>query len=90
MPKAKLSQIATTWVDEKSSLKKRGLKYVKAVETEKTPKKKQTFNLKVDTIKRLWLERIRTDKPLSEILDEMVIGYLPAVNLEILNKKREK
>jgi len=87
MPKAKLSQIATTWVDEKSSLKKRGLKYVKAVETEEIPKRKQTFNLRIDTIKRLWMQRIRTDKPLSAIMDELVFKYLPAVNLEEVEKK---
>ena len=90
MPKAKLSQIATTWVDEKSSLKKRGLEYVKTAETEEIPKKKQTFNLKVDTIKRLWMERIRTDRPLSKIMDEIVAERLPSVNLENLNKKEGK
>jgi len=87
MPKAKLSQIATTWVDEESSLKKRGLQYVKASETEEIPKKKQTFNLRIETIKRLWMERIKTDKPLSEIMDELVLKHLPAVNLEELEKK---
>jgi len=87
MPKAKLSQIATTWVDEESSLKKRGLQYVKASETEEIPKKKQTFSLRIETIKRLWLERIKTDKPLSEIMDELVRKHLPAVNLEELEKK---
>jgi hypothetical protein len=90
MPKAKLSQVATNWVDEESSLKKRGLKYVKEPETEEIPKKKQTFNLRIETIKRLWLERIKTDKPLSEIMDELVLNHLPPVDLESLNKKEEK
>lgn len=90
MSKAKLSQVATNWVDEENSLKKRGLKYVKEPETEEIPKKKQTFNLRIETIKRLWLERIRTDKPLSEIMDELVLKHLPPVDLEGLNKKEGK
>jgi hypothetical protein len=63
---------------------------VKELETEEIPKKKQTFNLRIETIKRLWLERIKTDKPLSEIMDELVLNHLPPVDLESLNKKEEK
>ncbi len=90
MPKAKLSQIAATWVDEGDTLKKKGAnqeKNPKEIKIKEQPKKKQTFNLRLDTIKRLWMHRVRTDKPLSEIMDELVLTHLPVVNLE---KKEEK
>jgi len=90
MPKAELNQITTNRVDEEKTLKKRGLKYVKRPKAEEAPKKKQTFNLRVETIKRLWLERVKTDKPLSEIIDELVLNHLPPVDLESFKKKREK
>lgn len=80
MAKAKLSQIAATWIDEKKPKKQiEGIK--------EYPKKKQTFNLRVDAIKRLWMQRIRTDKTLSNIIDELVLNHLPAVDLKALNKK---
>jgi len=91
MPKAKLSQIAATWMDEGNTLKK------KRGNQEKTPKeinireqpkkKKQTFNLRLDTIKRLWMHRVKTDKTLSAILDDLVLTHLPVINFE---KKEEK
>ena len=90
MPKAKLSQIATTWVDEGDTLKKKRAnqdKNPKKIKIEEQPKKKQTFNLRLDTIKRLWMHRVRTDKTLSEIMDDLVLTHLPVVNLE---KKEEK
>ena len=90
MPKAKLSQIATTWMDEGDTLKKKRAnqdKNPKEIKIKEQPKKKQTFNLRLDTIKRLWMQRIRTDKPLSAIMDELVFKYLPAVNLEEVEKK---
>lgn len=90
MPKAKLSQIAATWVDEGDTLKKKRAnqeKNSKEIKIKEQPKKKQTFNLRLDTIKRLWMHRVRTDKPLSEIMDELVLTHLPVVNLE---KKEEK
>lgn len=91
MPKARLSQIATTWVDEENSPKKKRVNREKDVrEIEEYPKKKQTFNLRVDTIKRLWIERIRTDRPLSEIMDKIIAEHLPLVDLENLSKKEKR
>ena len=90
MPKAKLSQIATTWMDEGDTLKKKRAnqdKNPKETKIKEQPKKKQTFNLRLDTIKRLWMHRVRTDKTLSEIMDDLVLTHLPVVNLE---KKEEK
>ena len=90
MPKAKLSQIATTWVDEGDTPKKKRAnqeKNPKEIKIKEQPKKKQTFNLRIDTIKRLWMHRVRTDKTLSEIMDNLVLTHLPVVNLE---KKEEK
>lgn len=80
MAKAKLSQIASTWIEEEGSSKERSTEKRgrKKVNTD-VPKKKQTFNLRVDTIKRLWMERVRTDKPISEIMDALVIKHLPKV-----------
>lgn len=91
MPRAKLSQIATTWVDEEDSSKKKRTNQAKSTkEVKEQPKKKQTFNLRIDTIKRLWVQRIKTDSPLSEIMDDLVLNHLPAVNLEDLSKKEKK
>lgn len=90
MPKAKLSQIATTWVDEGDNTKKKRAnqeKNPKEIKIKEQPKKKQTFNLRLDTIKRLWMHRVRTEKTLSEIMDDLVLTHLPVVNLE---KKEEK
>ena len=91
MPKAKLSQIATTWVDEGDNTKKKKAnqdKNPKEIKIKAQPKKKQTFNLRLDTIKRLWMHRVKTDKPLSEIMDNLVLTHLPVVNF--LEKKEEK
>lgn len=91
MPKAKLSQIATTWLKEEDAPKERRVsKKGDDKSPEEQPKRKQTFNLRVDTIKRLWMQRIRTDKPLSAIMDALVLNHLPAVNLENLSKKEKK
>ncbi|MBL7131254.1 MAG: hypothetical protein ISS45_07635 [Candidatus Omnitrophica bacterium] len=90
MPKAKLSQIAATWVDEGDTPKKKKTnqeKVPKEIKIKEQPKKKQTFNLRIDTIKRLWMHRVRTDKTLSEIMDDLVLTHLPVVNLE---KKEER
>ena len=90
MPKAKLSQIATTWMDEGDTLKKKRAnqdKNPKEIKIKEQPKKKQTFNLRIDVIKRLWMQRVRIDKPLSEIIDDLVLTHLPVVNFE---KKEEK
>lgn len=91
MPKAKLSQIATTWLKEEDVPKERRVsKKGDDKNPEEQPKRKQTFNLRIDTIKRLWMQRIRTDKPLSAIMDALVLNHLPAVNLENLSKKEKK
>ena len=81
MPKAKLSQIATTWVDEEDSSKKKEL--IKEKNTKKIikrredqPKKKQTFSLKLGTIKRLWAHRVKTSRTISETIDELVNEYI--------------
>ena len=82
MPKAKLSQIATTWVDEEDSSKKKELikekntkKIIKGQEDQ--PKKKQTFSLKLGTIKRLWTHRVKTSRTISETIDELVNKHIP-------------
>ena len=90
MPKAKLSQIATTWVDEGDIPKKKQTnqnKNPKEIKIKEQPKKKQTFNLRIDTIKRLWMQRVRTDTSLSQIMDDLVLTHLPVVNLEKKEKK---
>ncbi len=90
MPKAKLSQIASTWMDEGDTLKKKKVnqnKNTKEIKIKDQPKKKQTFNLRLDTIKRLWMHRVKTDKTLSAILDDLVLTHLPVINFE---KKEEK
>jgi len=90
MPKAKLSQIAATWMDEGDTLKKKRAnqeKNPKEIKIKEQPKKKQTFNLRLDTIKRLWMHRVKTDKTLSAILDDLVLTHLPVINFE---KKEEK
>lgn len=84
MPKSKLNQIATTWVDEdNSSKKKESAKKEKSKNTvkkpEKKPKKKQTFNLKAETVQRLWAHRVRSGKTISEIIDELVDKNLSKV-----------
>lgn len=75
MPRAKLSQMATTWVDEEDNSKKQRVKSNEGIGAQS--KKKQTFSLKLDTIKRLWVHRIRTSRPISETIDELVIKYIP-------------
>jgi len=90
MPKAKLSQIATTWVDEGDIPKKKQTnqnKNPKEIKIKEQLKKKQTFNLRVDTIKRLWMHRVRTDKTLSNIIDNLVLTHLPVVNLGKIEEK---
>lgn len=84
MPKSKLSQVAATWVDEeKSSQKKEPAKEQnspnRAKKPEKKPKKKQTFNLKAETVKRLWAHRVRSSKTISEIIDNLVDKNLPKI-----------
>lgn len=82
MPKAKLSQIAATWVDEddsskkKESIQEKGSKKTNK-KPEEQPKKKQTFSLKVGTIKHLWTQRVRTTKTISGIIDELVDKHIP-------------
>lgn len=75
MPRAKLSQIATTWVDEEDNSKKQKVKSNEEIGAQS--KKKQTFSLKLNTIKRLWIHRVRTSRPISETIDELVIKYIP-------------
>ncbi len=85
MPKAKLSQIAHHWVDEEDNLRENKViqqkipkKIDKSPKKEAKPvKKKQTFSLKVTTIKRLWTHRVRTNRPISEIIDGLVAKYIP-------------
>lgn len=81
MPKAKLSQIATTWVDEDHNTKKKEPLQEKSNGKVKKPvkpvKKKQTFNLKEETINRLWAQRVKTGKTISKIIDELVDRNLP-------------
>lgn len=85
MPKAKLSQIAATWVDEEHNPKKkeavREKTVKKAVKNPPGParKKKQTFNLKAETLQRLWAERVRSGRTISRVVDDLVNKYLPEV-----------
>lgn len=85
MPKAKLSQIAATWVDEEHNPKKKEAVQEKtAKKTVKDPpkpakKKKQTFNLKAETLQRLWAERVRSGRTISRIVDDLVNKNLPKV-----------
>ena len=87
MPKAKLSQIAATWVDEDHNTKKKEPtqgKNSKRVNWEpkkqvENVKKKQTFNLKTETLQRLWGQRVRSGKTISKIVDELVDKNLPKV-----------
>jgi hypothetical protein len=85
MSKAKLSQIAKTWLHEDDTSKgKKADKKKNNKIPEEQPRKKQTFTLKIDTIKRLWMHRAKTGKTISETLDELVIKYIP--NWEIGEK----
>lgn len=82
MPKAKLSQIASTWVDEDTSANKKDLPQEKkrpevSKKTEDQLKKKQTFSLKIETIKRLWAYRVKTNKTISKTIDELVAKHIP-------------
>lgn len=78
MPKSKLSQVAATWVDEDQNIKKKEPVQEKpAKQASKNPvlpvkKKKQTFNLKAETLQRLWAERVRSGKTISRIVDNLV------------------
>jgi hypothetical protein len=77
-------------VEEGDTLNKKRVKQErnsKEIKIKEYPKKKQTFNLRIDVIKRLWMQRVRIDKPLSEIIDDLVLTHLPVVNLE---KRKEK
>ena len=85
MPKARLSQIASTWVDEDQNIKKKEPVQEKpAKKASKNPvllvkKKKQTFNLKAETLQRLWGERVRSGETISRIVDNLVDKNLPKV-----------
>ncbi len=87
MPKAKLSQIAATWVDEDHNPKKKEPIQERTIKKKprepkkqvKKIKKKQTFNLKAETLQRLWGQRVRTGKTISKIVDELVDKYLPEI-----------
>lgn len=87
MPKAKLSQIVTTWMDEDHNTKKKDPiqeKNSKKINPEpkeevKKVKKKQTFNLKAETLQRLWAQRVRSGKTISKIVDELVDKNLPQI-----------
>lgn len=72
MPKAKLSQVATTWVDEKNVSRGR-----KRKEPKEPPKKKQTFSLKIETIKQLWMHRALTGRTISGTIDDLVFKHIP-------------
>lgn len=84
MPKAKLSQIAATWVDEEHNPKKKEVAQGKSAEKivkgpPKPAKKKQTFNLKAETLQRLWAERVRSGRTISRIVDDLVNKNLSEV-----------
>ena len=71
MPKAKLSQIATTWVDDNQNLNNNESAQEEdssSKNPKNTVKKKQTFNLQVMTINRLWAHRVRTGNNISKII----------------------
>jgi len=92
MPKAKLSQIAATWVDEEDNLKKDNpIQEKKPKKVDKKPpepaKKKQTFSLKMTTIKRLWAHRVRTNKTISEIIDIAVASPPAPAPFNVISPK---
>lgn len=77
MSKARLSEMATTWVREEDDPERGGRRERKGIKgIKEILKKKQTFNLRVDTIKRLWTQRVNTSKPISQIVDELVAKYM--------------
>lgn len=77
MSKAKLNQMANTWLEEESSpKKKRALKKHKDTVVEEITKKKQTFSLRMDTIKCLWEHRVETGKTISATMDELVLQHI--------------
>lgn len=89
MSKAKLTDMAKTWISEgqdnnkqenTSAINKSDQKNDK--NTEKQTKRKQTFNLQTETIKRLWNERIKTGKSISQIIDELVNKNLAKTKIE--------
>ncbi len=81
MPKAKLSQIASSWVNEDDNFAEKPVREEKKVKAKgenlESEKKKQTFSLRQSTIRRLWAHRVRTSKPISEIIDELVSENIP-------------
>ena len=94
MPKAKLSQIATTWVDEDPATKKKDpareksdKKMIKTPEIQVQVKKKQTFNLKAGTLDRLWGHRVKTGTTISKTIDDLVSAHLPVIKLEEIREK---
>jgi len=92
MSKSKLSQIATTWVDEDPGTKKKELTQDKnsikmSKKVEERIKKKQTFNLKEGTINRLWGQRVKTGKTISRIIDELVSSHLPVLQWKEVKEK---
>ena len=79
MSKAKLSQIKSTWVEE-SDVKKLGKVITiesNMITEEQQARKQQTFTLKTEAIKRLWMHRAITGKTISETLDELVLKHIP-------------
>ncbi len=84
MSKAKLSQYASTWIEEKapvgnSTKEKPTIKITESnnhVNLTNLTKKKQTLSLNPSTIKRLWIHRVKSGKNISLIIDELVSKHL--------------
>ncbi len=81
MSKARLSQTAANWVGEDREVRKKTKKKKKGKKLGRKrkdlPKKKQTFSLLLETVKRLWVHRVKTGKTISEIMDKLVDRHLP-------------
>lgn len=81
MAKARLSQMASTWVHEEGDNKSKHQE-IKTSKSKKVnmsnnlPKKVQTVRLRPETLKRLWMNRAITGKTLSETIDELVLKHI--------------
>lgn len=81
MAKARLSQMASTWVHEEGENKSKH-KEIKTSKIKKVKmsnnltKKVQTVRLRPEALKRLWMNRALTGKNLSETIDELVMKHI--------------
>jgi hypothetical protein len=78
MPKAKLSQISSAWVDKGNTSKNKNPDEIKPDRIKvESSKRNLTLRLKSDTVKHLWIQRVKTGKTISSTIDELVKKYIP-------------